>query len=517
MKFDRQGAILTALILTAFTTVLFSAVHRFAPFWQQEPLIIICLIVALEAGFVHYVTRQERLSAGEFVRYLVPEILILAVLSRIAATISLAPVDLGVLLRSWLFDPLSILDGIFLGCFVVGLFVGLMTHLMMRDLHDLMPVPGENAPSSLEGHRRYAAVIAADRAEALARIGRRFGMGGILLLIALAAEVANIEEISGPSLRVSLNSTIGTIAYLLCGFLLYSQARLVVLQTRWEHEGAHVSQLVQRRWTRTSLLITILALTLAAVLPRNYGMGFLETLRAILGMIGYVIAMIGYLLLWLFSMLISLPAWLLSLLLPEGGMPAMPTPPPPPPPPPALAEQEPRLLAAIIFWICILLLIGYATSIFLQRHPGLLQRLLEISWLNRLIAWFGVLWRDTSGWAQMGFTAFQQFMAQPVPMPGSATRRRPRGRGPRDLIRYLYQSLLDHAARYGAARHAGQTPAEYRATLADRMPEVQPEIDGLTEAFMTARYSRKPLDKRDLADARRLWVRLRRALRALAK
>jgi hypothetical protein len=502
-------------MLTALVTAIFGAVQRFAPEWRHEPLIMICVLVALEAGFVHYVARVDRLSFSEFARYLAPELFILAVLMRIASAMSVPPYDLNLALQEWLYDPISALDGIFVGYFLTGLTVGLFAHLSMRDITELMPMPGEHVPSG-EGHRRYAAVLAVDRAEALSRIGRRFGMGGVLLLLALAAEVVNIEQPRGPAMPISATSAAAALIYLVSGFLLYSQARFEVLQIRWSHEGAHVAARVAQRWRRASIIITLGGVLLAALLPRSYGMGLLDTLRYALGIVGYAIAMIGYLLVWLFSMLVALPAWLLSLLLPTGGV--MPPPPPaaPPPPPPVVAEQEPRLLAALIFWLCMLLLVGYAINILLRRHPGLLQRLLTVSYIERLITWLREVWRDSSGWLHLGATTLQQMFQSPPPA-ASATppRRRRAGNLPDAVIRYLYLSLLDHAARRGAGRRAGQTPNEYRSALAPRLSDVQSELDGLTEAFNIAQYSRRSIATREVVAAQRWWIRLRRALRRL--
>src|SRR5215471_17175730 len=124
MSLNRQGIVLNALMLAALTAVLAGAIRRFVPLWQPGYLVAACFLVALEAGVVHMVFRAERMWLAELAYYLVPELVVMLVLMRIAATLSLGVATLAADSGHWLFDPMSIFDPLFLSFIVAGVFVG---------------------------------------------------------------------------------------------------------------------------------------------------------------------------------------------------------------------------------------------------------------------------------------------------------------------------------------------------------------------------------------------------------
>ncbi|HSJ55566.1 MAG TPA: DUF4129 domain-containing protein, partial [Anaerolineae bacterium] len=69
------------------------------------------------------------------------------------------------------------------------------------------------------------------------------------------------------------------------------------------------------------------------------------------------------------------------------------------------------------------------------------------------------------------------------------------------------------AAQAGAPRRPGQTPYEYRQALDERFPDLEPDLEGLTEAFIVARYSRQTLEEEEAEAVRPLWQRIKAALR----
>lgn len=50
-----------------------------------------------------------------------------------------------------------------------------------------------------------------------------------------------------------------------------------------------------------------------------------------------------------------------------------------------------------------------------------------------------------------------------------------------------------------------------------QLPDLEPDLSGLTDAFLEARYSAKPLQAEDAQVAKTFWQRLRAALRARFK
>ncbi|HWQ13686.1 MAG TPA: DUF4129 domain-containing protein [Roseiflexaceae bacterium] len=522
MSFNRHGTLLTAVMIAALVTAIAGAVRRFAPGWRPELLIGVCFLIALETGFVHYTARRERMSLGELARYLVPELFVMAVLMRAAATLSTPagggavgiPAAFAADLERWLYDPLSVFEPLFVLYCIAGLLVGALAHASLRDLAELAPRPFETPEALSEGSRRYLVQLAEDRSAAIRRVGRRFLLGGMVLLLALGLEAVNLERLGGRGMPISAPSTVGTLVYVVAGFLLYSQARLALLRARWQQEGAQVADTVARRWNRSSWLLIIAVVGGAALLPRTYGRGLLETLNAGLALVGYALALLGYLVLWLFGMIVALPAWLLSLLLPAGGPVTPPAPPPAPPLPPEVT-REPRLLPALVFWLCMLALAVYAARIVAQRHPGLLRAILSRGPLARLLGWLASLWGDASSWAGQVAQAAREMLRKAADAPPRSPFRaiRLNALTPRELVRYFYRSTLRRASQRGVGRRSGQTPYEYEAALMRLLPEAEPDIANLTEAFVLAQYTRRPVGAAEARQARGPWQRLRRALR----
>jgi uncharacterized protein DUF4129 len=518
MELNRQGTVLNAVMLASLVAAVAGPIHRFMPAWEPGYIVAASFLVALEASLIHHTFRRERMWLDEIARYLVPELFVMLVLMRVATTFSLGVATFGQQARSWLFDPLSIFDSPFIATILLGLLVGVLAHAAMHDLFELAPRSSETPEALAEDAKITLVLRNEERAAALGRMSSRFVIGGVVLLVALGLEVVNIERIAGASLPISALSAGGALLYLVSGFLLYSQGRLALLQGRWRQEGARVADTITRRWTRTSWIIIVGVAGVAALLPRAYGLGLLATLQGALGWLGYAIALLGYIVTSFLSLLAIIPILLISLFTGSDQTSAAvpPTPPLDLPPPPPASAFEPRLLPALIFWGCMFALAGYAVLVVVQRHPGLMRAVTSRGPLAWLLRRLGLIWRDTRSWASQASQQVYTLLRRPVALP---VLRMPALRlsrlAPRELVRYFYRSTLRRAAEGGLPRRSGQTPYEYSATLAARLPDAEPDIAELTEVFVVAEYSPRPIDSEDARRARRPWERVRRRLREL--
>jgi hypothetical protein len=164
-----------------------------------------------------------------------------------------------------------------------------------------------------------------------------------------------------------------------------------------------------------------------------------------------------------------------------------------------------------------LLLAVYAIGLIIQRNPGLIRTLTTrgpLAWLLRQLGW---LWRDTRAWAGQATDRVRTVLRRPIAIhPMRIPALRLSRLAPRELVRYFYRSTLQRAAAGGLPRHAGQTPYEYGTTLTQHLPEARQDIAELTDAFVIAEYSPRPVGEADAKRARRPWERVRRRLRALS-
>lgn len=513
MRFNLRGALLVAAMIAAAMATAGGAARRFAPEWRPEPLALACLLIALTAGVVHYAARRERMTLSDVARYAAPELLAFAVIMRIAASTSTPTQPLDASLERWLYDPLSIFEPLFVLYLLLGLLAAMLTHLMLHDLGTLVPHDTSAAP--VESGERFASLMAADRAAALRSLGQRFGIGGVVLLLALGIEAVNIEQPGGPPNPIAPLSALSMLAYIVCGFVLLSQARLALLQTRWNLEGAQVADAVAQRSNRASLLLIAGVTLAAALLPRSYGRALLDILNNGLAFVGYAVALLGYIAMWLFGVLLSLPAMLLAWLLPPvSAVPAAPPPPVAAPPLPPDVEREPRLLPALIFWLCVLALIVHAGRLLARRYPGLGAQVRSLGPLTALLHWLAELWRDATNWTGMLAESIRARATHERPAP-PALPAPPRfdRLAAREQVRAAYRMMLRHAASHGLERRTSQTPYEYTAAVTPRAPDAGADLAELTEAFIRAQYSEATVSSEEAVRARTFWERLRRTLR----
>jgi hypothetical protein len=88
-------------------------------------------------------------------------------------------------------------------------------------------------------------------------------------------------------------------------------------------------------------------------------------------------------------------------------------------------------------------------------------------------------------------------------------KRRPRpSEEPLMSIRALYRNLLRWAAKKGIARAASQTPLEHLKLLVQNFPQQQDGLKQITEAYLLARYSRKPVSQKEFHRIKKVWQRM---------
>ena len=74
-------------------------------------------------------------------------------------------------------------------------------------------------------------------------------------------------------------------------------------------------------------------------------------------------------------------------------------------------------------------------------------------------------------------------------------------------IRALYRNLLSWAARQGVARIPSQTPLEHLELLEHKFPQQQDDLKRVTEGYLLARYSQKPVSQEEFDRIKKAWQR----------
>jgi hypothetical protein len=517
--FNPAGALLLAGLTTALVAIGGGLFARFTPAWRPDFVTAACLLVAVEAALVRYRMLSGRHLEAGALRYLAAEFFALAVLMRVAASLSLGVESIRAQAALWLRDPLAALDPPFATCFALGLAVALIVRGGLRGLAVLEargPAPAERG---LDADFFRADLDQRER-QALGRIAAGLGWGAVLALLALTVQSLSFERLGAPALPLAPAAAVGGVAYLVCAVLLYSRARLGLMRARWTRDGAAVDPAVAGRWRWGSAGL-VLAVALAGLaLPRGYGADLLAAaqggLFTTVNLLSLVALFLGALAVGAIGILLTIPALILALLTGTSLGPITPAAPLPPPPvrqPPA-PPGAPPIAPGIIFWACVALLAAYALWTVLRRQAWAvaLARRLRDGALAPVLGWLRGLWAGASRYAHAVGEAVSERLRRPA-APPHAPRPRLRGLGPGELVRYFYRSTLARAARGGLARRRDETPYEYGAKLRARLPETADEVDQLTDAYVAAAYAPRPSSDEDARRARGWWARIRRALR----
>ena len=79
------------------------------------------------------------------------------------------------------------------------------------------------------------------------------------------------------------------------------------------------------------------------------------------------------------------------------------------------------------------------------------------------------------------------------------------------MVRRVYAQLLDWAAREGRPRRPAETPLEFGAALVRWRPELQPDLERITQAYLQVRYGERPESREMIDGVLAGWERVRRS------
>lgn len=180
--------------------------------------------------------------------------------------------------------------------------------------------------------------------------------------------------------------------------------------------------------------------------------------------------------------------------------------------------EAPPWLGGTVFWIIIVLLLGYATYIYLQGRGVNFQ--LILAWLRQFL----------QGWKQIG-DAFNEWrsrrLAPEEELKEKSGRSRMRrwldelmlGRLPPDeQVRYFYVSTLESAAEHGVRRRPGETPYSFQARLGTQIESEDAEAAArLTDGFVNIEFARQSTEATAVPLLKRAWTQIRGALDGLGE
>ncbi len=476
--------------------------------------LLFAFFASLEGILSERLLQRRRITGWSYFGSRLAEAILLLLLLKFSTYLSLGLDQLFSDAQTWLSDPYSFVTG-------VDLLLGMLFLVMWRtsldvarmvmdlDVTEARTPPPEDKTSIQYYRWMTEKPIARDRQETLGRLSEVVMWGGIALLVASAA--VHLALGSAQPLAVPM------LLYFALGVAMLTQARFSTVHLGWKAQGIDVHPQVGRRWLVWVTVFLVGVALVVLILPTHYTLG---PLQVCLGVFSIIWAVFSFLIGLLFFLLM-LP---LALLLPSIESPVPPTMNTgflPPAETTGTSAQSPwlQILGSAAFWAMVLAILGYAIIRFWRDRTGGKEEgeAMSSTLWARFVAWIRAL--GERWWALR-----QQFQEQIAlrraahKAGGQAEGRLPRlffpGRlPPREMVRFFYLSAARRAAEAGQPRHSNQTPYEYQESLDQRFPELEPDLEGLTDAFVHARYSSQPVEQESAISVKPLWQRVQAALR----
>lgn len=360
-------------------------------------------------------------------------------------------------------------------------------------------------------------------------LGLFFNIGALLIVFTALARIDLRVVFSSEDAPLLINipafegGGVTTLLYFMFGLALLSQTQFVTLNTRWALRGFRVERNLAVSWVLYSLLFLIGLALIAFFLPTGYGLGVLTFLGYVLDVLLVLLVFLVQLLIVLFIFLASLPFRLLNWESPLENftltMPEFPN-----VPAEVTSTVTPvawwEVLKTILIWGVVIAIVVYSIRQYLRQHEGFtnsLHRRPILRWLLHIWRWL----KDLFGGIHKGLVDAVAANLERIRSRRAGTKNlglsgfiNPRRLDPRQRVYFFYLALVRRGNESGLTRSLSQTPYEYAATLADALPDVDEDVDALTEAFVEARYTPRDVEEQKANLVKTYWDRVRSALRS---
>lgn len=492
-------------MLACFAATAIHLAQWFFPAWDARGLALVCALVAVEAVVSYWLIKYLPSAQMQVGYYRLSEWLILLAVLKIFTE---ARPGMDNLLRNvlmWPTDfPSNLLTGAFLLNVLLAFVVWLTSTLFANDLFLL---------ETEEAVRLDERIQAAPMRDLIVRRFLRLG----IVVVFMAGLV--LQPGAGETPPGGVVPTV--VLFFVLGLALVSLTKYVNLYTHWQHDRVSVPASVPQRWVLYSLAILAFLVAASVWLPTNYGLGFLESLR---GMIGLLYELVGFLFaIFLYVLAIIFRFFMRLLPAPETsedepvGEPSLPD---------MLgssANAPQEIWKSIFFWAVLLTLLFVLLRQYLAFNRDLaaeLRRFRPLRWLadawQRFKASVSKANKAVGSLIQGGLQRLRSLRAGAAET-GEWDYVSLRRLSPRQKVIFYYLSLVRRSTEAGLPRQDGQTPYEYARTLASGLEQGREDVDALTESFVEARYSRHAIPAERAGLIQSAWDGLRRVLNQVRK
>ena len=501
-------------------------IHALLPHWRSGIMAGILLFIIIDRLYTFRQLKSLTPLSSEWAMAIGAQWVLIILLTRFllsyANGLDSLRRDLSLLARGYiaeLFTPEFVVSVLlaFLVWFLCGRFLYVLDDIGLEQTIASDPESSLVRSEVLPAHQRLVILF--------------FSIGiGLVLLSALARidysnTFANTDGLPTLKFIRFSGAEAGALLYFVFGLALLSLSRLMSLQTQWNQLRIRVtSEDLYRQWGRYSVLFLVILAVIVSLLPAGDSLGFFSLLGSLFNFLVSILFFIGQLMISLFMLLISLPFLLFNQSLPA----LQPAPPPPLPVMPPAPVSQPAsnaawtLIRSFLLWGALVVIIFFALIRFFRQHGGLGAALRASRITNWLMLAWQWLYRQADktrlelsravgdGWQHIVSRLEGKRILSPRLF-------RLRSLDSRRQVSFYYLAMLRRSGEQGLTRKPSQTPKEYAVFLEQALPTVEEDIDAITEAFISARYSRQEVSKADANAVKAIWGRIRRALQVKSK
>jgi hypothetical protein len=492
----------TCGMVVCFAAIIIRFLLWLFPDWNVHGMVIICTLVVLETFISFWFAKHLPTAQRQIAFYRGTELVILLVALKIFTDLRNGPESFWKSLLLWPVQfPFNILTGQYFLTILPALACWWAGCLFATDLSML----GTEDAAIMDERYKTTPVHTV--------ILQRFLSLGVFVVLLAAIPAQNIFQTSLP---VTSRAIPAVFTYFVLGIILLSLTRYIDLETKWREARLVIPVQIPRRWFAYSALILSVLVLLISWLPTNYGMGLIDTLKAVYR----ILYQLSELLYELFLLVISLIASLLSRNKAESLPSIIPqaTPQSPGLTPSHVSTFNWELVKAILLWGGLIIMVIVALRQYIAYNRDLADELQGF----RPFRWLLAVWNRFKASIKKANKSVEAFIQSNL--------KRLRSRGPesatlgewnfinvnrlssRQKVIFYYLALVRRAREAGLPRQEGQTPYEYASSLTSRLKEEKENLEILTESFIEARYSRHEIPAKAANRAESIWQIIRHVL-----
>jgi hypothetical protein len=513
--------VLLLLMMVCFVMTINSLVQNAMPSWPSGIISGVILFIVLDRFYTYQSFKPLTPLGADWMKSFGAQWVIILLFVRLLLSYANGPdafmADMSLFARGQaaaFFSPEFIVTVLlaFLAWYLPGQFLDLLDEL---GLDQELALREDLAPSQsdlLPPHQRLANLT--------------FSTGIALVILATLTRIdlhavftSNAQDSFANFNRFS-GGEVGALLYFVFGLALLSQSRLVSLQTRWNRQHIPVSSgNMAKRWGIYSLLFFSLLIVIVGFLPSGDSVGFLSLLATLLGFLVNIFLLFVQLIVFVIVLVISIPFMLFGKTVPlNDKLPSLLSLVPKPSPTPLSATSSALwiLVRSVVLWGALIAIVVFSLIWFVKQHGGLLAAVRKTRFMN----WLVIAWQWLSRNADVARMSLSQAIADGLQnilsrLEGNRVIPSPvlirfKSLDPRRQIYFFYLAMIRRGGDYGVARKPSQTPSEYSAALEKALPSSEEDVNSITEAFVTARYSRQKIDSAKVNLVKTAWGNIRR-------